>query len=494
MRDGFAGYRPLARLLLPGILLAAVLLAHAWVLGPGNGFLFDDFLHLTTVKFKTAASLFHVLPQMRYNDRPVGALAVKMMFQLFGLDFGRYHAVLLLLHLFNTWLLYRLAVKLTAQVSGDGDRFAYLPFLAAGIFGLWPRSTFCVQWLAGIFDLLGATFTLLVFNLYVNYRTSSQYRVFNALLAVLLYYAGLRVKEMLIVIPVLLLGYDIFCRIHGPEDGWGALKKYRPSLLAATLLGLMAAYYLYFIRLNTGAALVNTASSPYYYSLHPAVIGTNLLRYFAIYFDYTNFAYGFISFSAPAIAGLIFLAAFLLAGIVQAARGGRPVLLALLFALVISLAPVLPLKNMQHMLYWYIPAIFLSLILSVAFNALVERLTRSAYLRMAANVGALALVLALNWSAPVVAFRRDWSSQTLRNQTTLADLKKLQGIAQGTVFYVQGATDVLNAFYYGPGAVNQLVFNDETIRTVLNPKQVTRTGPYVVLNYDVPSGHIERAE
>jgi hypothetical protein len=485
---------PARQWLLAGLMLAAVLFANRWVLGKGNGFLFDDFSHLAHVKFSTVESLVHVLPQSRYNDRPVGVMAMKIMNQFFGLDFRSYHAVLLFIHMGNALLLFGLLRKVTAQISGHPDQLNFFPFLAAVLFGIWPRSTFGVQWLAGIFDLLGATFALLVFHLYAANKVSGKNRVFNGLLMAAFYYLGLRVKEMLLVIPVLLFIYDLCCWLAQGENLKARLKQYRPPLMLLVLLGMMASYYFYFMQINAGEVIVNTSTSPYFYTFNPLVLGTNFLRYLALYFDYSNFAYGFVGYSVPAGIGLAAVLLAALAGLTQLFRTGKPVLLALLLALAVALAPVLPMKNMQHMLYLYIPSFFLSAIIALVVNALAEKWLRSEVWRFAVNAGVLILALGLGGLQPVTAFRHDWQAQTQKNQASIADLRKISGVAKGTVFYVLDAPDSLNVFFYGPGAINRLLFNDESIITVLNPREVDRRPPHVLLRYHELDGKVERLE
>jgi hypothetical protein len=476
--------------LLAGIMLAMVYFANQWVLGKENGFLFDDFAHLVTVKYQTVDSLVHILPRMRYNDRPVGALAMKIMNQYFGLDFRAYHAVLLLIHLLNAALLYRLVVKLTRRMGGLAEPYVFLPFITAVIFGVWPRSTFCVQWLAGLFDLLGATMVLCVFHLYLDFKTLNKQKVFNALVLVVFYFAGLRVKEMLLVLPAVLLVYDFFEFTWSEGLTWPAVRKYRPNLLLLVLFVIMFAYYGYFSQLKSGEQIIYDTSSPYFYTFNPLVLGTNLIRYLVIYFDYSNFAYGFMGFSVYGIIGLVVMAAMIIAGLVQAARSQPAVWLPGLGMLAVSLTPVLPMKNMQHMLYLYIPSIFISLLLGWGLNNLGGRWIPSKLARLGLNVAAAGLVVCLGWVQPVVMFREGWKSMTMKNQTSIADLRKLTGVEKGTKFYILGATDSQNVFFYGPGAVNQLLFNDTSVVTVLNPARIDKKPPYVVLQYHEPDGHL----
>lgn len=476
--------------LLVGLMLATVYFANQWVLGRENGFLFDDYSHLVSVKQQTAGSMVHLLPRMRYNDRPLGTLAMKVMHQYFGLDFRGYHAVLLLVHLLNAALLYRLVVKLAKSLGHPEGAWPFLPFLTAVIFGVWPRSTFCVQWLAGIFDLLGATLALWVFHLYVDYKQSAQYRGFNALLLLVFYFAGLRVKEMLLVLPAVLLIYDFFQYTWSAGTNWPAIRRYRPNLLLLALFVIMFAYYGYYLQLKTGEVIINQSNSPYYYTFSLQVLGTNLLRYINLYFDYSNFAFIFMGFSIYGMLGLAALAAMLVAGLVEVARARKAVWLPWLGMLLISMAPVLPMKNMQHMLYLYIPSLFLSLLLGVGLNRLAGKWVRSELALLGLNVVVAGLVVSLGWAQPVRAFRDGWKNISLKNQTSIADLKKLPGVEKGTKIYVLGATDSENVFFYGPGAVNKLVFNDPNIMTVLNPESMDKTPPYVVLQYDPQNGHV----
>ena len=165
-------------------LIALTIVSNFWVTSSRNSFIFDDYTHIHTAKFKTYENLFNVMPQSRYNDRPVGSIAIKIMYYFFGMNYQYYHFVLLLLHIFNVLLLFFLVKKVLVDIKVDKHSFNMLPLLVASFFAVWPKSVFCVQWISAIFDLLGATFFLLVLNLYISTVISKKYRLFNSILIV----------------------------------------------------------------------------------------------------------------------------------------------------------------------------------------------------------------------------------------------------------------------------------------------------------------------
>jgi hypothetical protein len=78
------------------ILLAGIVFC-GWGLSRTNFFQFDDYTWQWSTLNTSFADLFNVIPNAPYNDRPVGAVLIKGLFSLFGMNEVAQHAVLLLI-------------------------------------------------------------------------------------------------------------------------------------------------------------------------------------------------------------------------------------------------------------------------------------------------------------------------------------------------------------------------------------------------------------
>lgn len=141
--------RPL-RIALVAVPLAAAAIVHGQILG--GFFVWDDFLHLYNVANESLA---------RFASRPHGGhvlvsfrIAFYLMWQLFGLEARAWFAVVLLTHLFNTWLLGAILRRLTGE-----------PLVAAAAALLWgisPISRGALSWISVYSHVLVVPFVGLV--------------------------------------------------------------------------------------------------------------------------------------------------------------------------------------------------------------------------------------------------------------------------------------------------------------------------------------------
>jgi hypothetical protein len=132
----------------PLVLSAVILLVYARALQVS--FLSDDYIWLLFARFSPLDwSIFAPDPTRWFPfHRPLGALAWKLLYGLFGLNAAGYHLFSLLLHWLNSLLV-------VAFVSLFTSRLSVIALSAGVLFALLPLHSETVIWLSCLFDLLG---------------------------------------------------------------------------------------------------------------------------------------------------------------------------------------------------------------------------------------------------------------------------------------------------------------------------------------------------
>jgi hypothetical protein len=474
------------------IVLIAIIGANLWTVDSKNYFLADDYWLLNESHFNSAEDIFNFLPVMKYNDRPVGRVIINALHELFGMRSQIIHGVLLLTHLLNAFLVF-LLIKRVLRDFGKSDN-DYLPLLAAGIFGVWPKSLHAVAWLAAVFDLFGVALFLIVLNLFL-YKLRSKWRYLVEVLTAALFIIALRTKEMVIVAPVLMLIYEALLHLHKNNYHWRSLKAFRPSRISIVLLLIAIGYFL-FITFGVDQEQTVDPTAPYFYTYNPLVILKDFAIYCYMYFDYSRVegAQGiFVGYNAiAAISSVVILVPLFLASIVQLFK--KKFLLFFIFvALFISLAPVLPLKNTHHVLYLYMPSIFLGLLLASVLTVVIKKYIRHALTYFLVMVAVMGGVYSLTFFDSVQVTRSYRWMMGQNNLTTAQDIAALAKPPAGTTVYLTNVTDGFSSLVIG-GVIVDLIFDDASLVTVLNPETIDKNKPYMILDYSSPSGKITLIE
>jgi len=162
--------------------------------------------------------------------RPLGSLFYLPLYQVFGLSPGPYRVTIFVILCLNTYLLYRLATRLS------GSRWAGALGAMVGSFHASANGAYLST--AVVYDVLCLFFLLSATLFYVRVRQRGRGRLLGwraSAVVMLLFVAALDAKEMAVALPVVLVAYEL---IHG---GW------RPNWMrvAAPLGGLavIAAIY-----------------------------------------------------------------------------------------------------------------------------------------------------------------------------------------------------------------------------------------------------------
>ncbi len=188
---------------LPGILLAAIILATYWPVAGFDFVVYDDYSYITnnpvvqeglSVRgLSWAFTTFHAS-----NWHPLTWLSHMLDVELFGLDAGWHHLVNALIHLANSVLLFLVLRGMTGAT--------WRSFVVAALFGVHPLHVESVAWVAQRKDVLSGFFWILAMAAYLRYvRRPGTARYLAALACFAL---GLLCKPMAVTLPFVLLLLD----------------------------------------------------------------------------------------------------------------------------------------------------------------------------------------------------------------------------------------------------------------------------------------------
>jgi tetratricopeptide (TPR) repeat protein len=159
--------------------------------------------------------------------RPLSWLSHMVDVQVFGLDPWGHHLTNVLLHAFNSLLVFAVLRKMTGAV--------WRSLLVAALFGLHPLHVESVVWIAERKDVLCSLFWLLTLWAYGHWVWARSARRPNAAifygLTLVCFAFGLMTKPMAVTIPCVLLLLDFW-----PLDRFGRDSRRPPAAVARSLL------------------------------------------------------------------------------------------------------------------------------------------------------------------------------------------------------------------------------------------------------------------
>ncbi|HEY3347535.1 MAG TPA: tetratricopeptide repeat protein [Nitrospirota bacterium] len=195
------------------LLILAGLCILAYANGMRGPFVYDDYHAVIDNPFVTnPARILDYLTgksvaQSFSGWRPLWHLSYLLNYLLSGPDTLSYHLFNLLLHIFNTTLVFLLAYRL---LSGRTSRPALAAFLAGAVFALQPLQTEAVTYIVGRSALLVTFFYLLGFYAWLAYRETGKAWL-AAVPSVCLLLGGLS-KENAVTLPVVIFIYEFMVR------------------------------------------------------------------------------------------------------------------------------------------------------------------------------------------------------------------------------------------------------------------------------------------
>lgn len=189
-----------------------------------NYILNNDFIRNFSIQgFKAIFSSFYFA-----NYHPLTTLTYWFEYSLFGLNPLPYHLLNVLLHLLNTWLVYKLAEKLS------GKKITAL--LVALFFAIHPMHVESVAWISERKDVLYTAFYLLSLLMYLRFlKAENKTKLYIA--ALLLFVCSLLSKSAAVTLPIILIAIDLY---QGRKFSVKMIVEKIPFLLLSILFGILA--------------------------------------------------------------------------------------------------------------------------------------------------------------------------------------------------------------------------------------------------------------
>ena len=385
-------------------LLVAVVLGLYWNT-LGHEFVHDDLTLIQQNRTVTELRWGELLSHRVY--RPVRTLTYALNYWVGGLDPMGYHLFNLLLHALNSMLVY----WLFRAVSGRRT----LALAGALLFAAHPVQTAAVAYVSGRKDLLAAFFILSGCLSFLSYRDTGRRRSLLLCLACLV--VGVLAKELVIVLPALLLILDL-CRSDRSRDPGRepvtvrVLRTLLRSRLAYALGFVLAAVSLYYALYLSPASRMEelwggslAAHAGTCFKLFSHYLGLALFPH-PLIADYTGDVFalspGFAD--APTLLAVLLLAVFAAAAVrVYPVRPLVSLGMGWFLTALVPVLQILPFHELAADHFLYVPLIGVCLV----GGAAVDYVSRERGYRELA-LGVLALVLVV-FSLRTVGRNRDWA-------------------------------------------------------------------------------------
>lgn len=446
-----------------------------WSLSVNNTPVYDDFILLNQARFTEYKDLFHLLPTSTYNDRPLRMLLLKLLNDYAGNNYQTYHIVLVLIHLLNIYLAY----KVTQLLIKDGtERTKYFAIIAGAIFGIYPFTQMPVVWIANTPDLQCCTFILLTLLFYLKRKNEERTKTWVwiwSISTIISFYLSLRCKEMALSIPIILFIYEINL----------ALNEHKRLKLNTALCGCSAIMAVFIILLFADKSATMVDSPIYYQSFNLRDLLLNALKYLFLYFDWNNSAFYFDKFSSTASIGV---ASFVIMGIYAiylAIKKKNWGLICSIISIGVSLLVVLPLVNSVHRTYLYIPGFFVGLSYALCLYKVLENINWSSIKVAIMSTGLIVLMLLLSYTNGHKILKDYWIKACEQENKEIEQIQKIKKPEDNSNIYVKGASEGYNAFYYGPGESLKYIFYNNTYHTELVDEYPDNPiVPYIFLEYN----------
>ena len=204
----------------------------------GNDFVWDDISYIKSraskLDFSKIVPAFRPLIVNKEKGskkyfRPVFKVSLILDNEIWNTSAFGFHLTNIILHSISTVLLYFLVLLLLSEFNVRGRESIAL--ISCILFALYPLHVESVSFISARGDILAAIF---FFSCLIFYILSYK-RLFYLLLAGLCLFLSLLSKEVAIVLPILILGFDLISR----------RLMSRNNLIKYTILGLITLFYFY---------------------------------------------------------------------------------------------------------------------------------------------------------------------------------------------------------------------------------------------------------
>jgi Tfp pilus assembly protein PilF len=176
----------------------------------GNGWVFDDYLHVVNPRLQSLSNIFSLLG----HHAPAGDVSYAVDFWLWGwlVDkmVGGFHFTNVIVHTANAVLVLLICNRLLRNLPAA--------VLGSLIFALHPIQTTSVPYVSGRPGLLCALFYLAAFYLYLNYRQRQSVKMFS--LALVCWLFSLMSSELAASFPVVIFLWSYIGEFEGAEGSW----------------------------------------------------------------------------------------------------------------------------------------------------------------------------------------------------------------------------------------------------------------------------------
>lgn len=204
------------------IILISIIVVVSYFNILGNGFSFDDrdfFLDWPTVRNSNSGlSAFLSLPDLLAGElpthhrgvyRPVRSIYYLFSIQAWGSNPFFYHIQSIVVHLLITIIIYFIAARIALKAKPYGSPRKFIPFITAALFASHPIHTEAVTYTAASFDSLGILFFFASFYFYIRAGSSKDRQETTRFLSLILAFLSFFTYEMTLVLPLLIVFYEI---------------------------------------------------------------------------------------------------------------------------------------------------------------------------------------------------------------------------------------------------------------------------------------------
>jgi len=187
------------------------------------------------------ANIKHILFDFYHGQyAPVNQFFYSSIYALNGYDPLLFHFCSLMIHLFNTVLVYLFIEKLLKTCGHDDAICAKTSFLTTFLFSIHPAVVEPVSWLPASKILLYSLFYLLALRAYLDYMSTE--RTGQYVLAMVYFILSFGAKERAVSLPFAFFIIDYFVKGRQYAFSGKVLLEKVPFLLLAVLSGILAVY------------------------------------------------------------------------------------------------------------------------------------------------------------------------------------------------------------------------------------------------------------
>ncbi|MCK5133444.1 MAG: hypothetical protein KAR40_14985 [Candidatus Sabulitectum sp.] len=348
------------------ILLATVTLCFSETLS--TGFVSDDFVLVNRVAGEGYFSSWGGGNRSVFF-RPATTLSYLCDFQVWGVNPVGFHLTNLLWHFFAGFAVFLLFLVLIKPV--DAGRPCLHAILTSVLFLSLTSHSESVAWVSGRTDIIATTLCLA--SAFFYYRQLDKPSMLHAVLALVLFSAGLLAKESVIITPLLWGLLLVYSLAQGKET-------LRRNLFLLGLSALIAAGYLV-LRIVLNEGLVSNMRSGGFLDLSAVGVAENFVRYtFRVLIPPLPSGWRMVITNNPVLVPLVLLVLTVPVFAVlhrRASRVQKRLLLVLAGCYIVSLLPVLSMKvslfDTQSERYLYLPGVFAAGFLTVSVVSLLKK-------------------------------------------------------------------------------------------------------------------------